>query len=169
VRRFTEPARSILRKLAQGPDERRVKGLSNPYNECMKTNIVDHGDVKTNPKTEIKTRPKWPALLLVLLSVAMAAGGCTDYYASSPAYGPGYAGYGPYGTGYGYGRPYGPGYVGYPGYGPGAVTVEVGDRPYYTHGPGYYVGRTYYVWRPGHWGWRNGNRIWIRGHYVIRG
>ena len=25
------------------------------------------------------------------------------------------------------------------------VNVEVGDRPYYVHGPGYYVGRAYWV------------------------
>jgi WXXGXW repeat (2 copies) len=110
----------------------------------------------------MKTKPKskWPILLLLLLSVVIGAGGCTDYYAGSPAYGPGYAGYGPYG----------PGYAGSPGYAyPGSVTVEIGDRPYYTHGPGYYVGRTYYVWRPGHWANRHGQRVWIRGHYVVRG
>ena len=58
---------------------------------------------------------------------------------------------------------YGPGYAAYPG----SVTVEVGDRAYYTRGPGYYVGRTYYVWRPGHWRWRNGQKVWIHGHYVV--
>src|SRR5262249_17300319 len=104
------------------------------------------------------TKSKRSALLILLFSVVMGVGGCTDYY-SYPAYGrPYYGGYGPYGPGYG------PGYAAYPG----SVTVEVGDRPYYTHGPGYYVGRTYYVWRPGHWGWRGGQRVWIRGHYVIR-
>ena len=61
-----------------------------------------------------------------------------------------------------YNRPY---YGGYPG----SVTVEVGDRPYYRHGAGYYVGRTYYVWKPGHWAARNGQRVWIHGHYVVRG
>ena len=76
-----------------------------------------------------------------------------------PGYGPYYGGYGggPY-----YNRPY---YGGYPG----SVTVEVGDRPYYRHGAGYYVGRTYYVWKPGHWASRNGQRVWIHGHYVVRG
>ena len=59
-------------------------------------------------------------------------------------------------------RPY---YGGYPG----SVTVEVGDRPYYRHGAGYYVGRTYYVWKPGHWAARHGQRVWIHGHYVVRG
>jgi hypothetical protein len=29
------------------------------------------------------------------------------------------------------------------------VNVEVGDQPYYIHGPGYYVGRVYWVWIPG--------------------
>jgi hypothetical protein len=137
----------------------------------MKMNIVDYAEARAvSARNGTKTRPKWPILLLLLLSVAIGAGGCTDYYAGSPAYGPGYGG-GPYGPGYaGYG-PYGPGYAGSPGYvaAPGAVTVEIGDRPYYTHGPGYYVGRTYYVWRPGHWAARYGRRVWIRGHYVVRG
>lgn len=31
----------------------------------------------------------------------------------------------------------------------GSVSVAVYDRPYYIHGPDYYVGRTYYVWKPG--------------------
>ena len=38
-----------------------------------------------------------------------------------------------------------------------------------AHGAGYYVGRTYYVWKPGHWVVRNGQRVWIHGHYVVRG
>src|SRR6266705_227379 len=127
----------------------------------MKTNIIDHAEA-VSAKTGTKTRPRWPALLLLLLSVALGAGGCTDYYGGY--YGAGY-GPGPY---YG-GGPYGGGYAAYPGYGPGAVTVAVGDRPYYTRGPGYWVGRSYYVWRPGHWAWRNGVRFWVRGHYVVRG
>src|SRR6266851_1828102 len=117
------------------------------------------------------TKSKRSALLLLLLPVVMGIGGCADYYAGSPAYGPGYPGYGPgypgygpYGRGYAGNGPYGPGYVA----APGSVTVEVGDRPYYQHGPGYYVGRTYYVWRRGDWGWRGGQRVWIRGHYVLR-
>ena len=128
----------------------------------MKTNIIDHAEVSARIGT--KTRPRWPALLLLLLSVALGAGGCADYYGgyygATPGYGPG-----PY---YG-GGPYGRGYAAYPGYGPGAVTVAIGDRPYYTRGPGYYVGRSYYGWRPGHWGTnRYGQRVWIRGHYVVR-
>src|SRR5438046_9946775 len=128
----------------------------------MKTNIIDHAE--GSAKMGTKTRPRCPALLLLLLSVALGAGGCTDYYGgyygASPGYGPG-----PY---YG-GGPYGRGYAAYPGYGPGAVTVEIGDRPYYTRGPGYNVGRSYYVWRPGHWARRHGQRVWIHGHYVLRG
>ena len=48
------------------------------------------------------------------------------------------------------------------------VNVEVGDRPYYAYGPGYYVGRVYWVWIPGHWGWRHHHRVWIHGHYLPR-
>jgi WXXGXW repeat (2 copies) len=136
----------------------------------MKMNIVDHAEAKAvSAKNGTKTRPKWPILLLLLVSVAIGAGGCTDYYAGSPAYGPGYAG-GQYGRGYAANGPYAPGYAGSPGYAyPGSVTVEIGDRQYYTRGPGYYVGRTYYVWKPGHWASRNGQRVWIHGHYVVRG
>jgi hypothetical protein len=141
----------------------------------MKTNTVDHTKA-VFARNGTKTRPKWPILLLLLVSVAIGAGGCTDYYAGSPAYGPGYAGgpygpgyaRGPYGSGYAGNGPYGPGYgPGYAAY-PGSVAIEIGDRPYYNRGAGYYVGRTYYVWRPGHWAWRGGQRVWIHGHYVLR-
>ncbi len=133
-------------------------------------NIVDYAEAKAvSARNGTKTRPKWPILLLLLLSVIIGAGGCTDYYGNSPAYGPGYAGNGPYGPGYASNGPYGPGYAGSPGYGyPGSVTVEIGDRPYYSRGAGYYVGRSYYVWSPGHWTRRHGQRVWIHGHYVPR-
>jgi len=123
----------------------------------MKTKTVDCGEAKA-VSTERGTRTKLsrPLLVLVLISAALGAGGCEGYYSAYPGYGP-YYGPGPY---YG-GGPY---YAG-----AGAVTVEVGDRPYYVRGPGYYVGRTYYVWRPGHWRWRNGRKVWIHGHYVVRG
>jgi hypothetical protein len=102
------------------------------------------------------TRLKWGAFVLALISVALGAGGCEGYYSAYPGY------YGPYGGGPYYGgQPY---YAGYPG----SVTVEVGDRAYYTRGPGYYVGRAYYVWRPGHWRWYHGQRVWVHGHYVLR-
>ncbi len=52
----------------------------------------------------------------------------------------------------------------------GAITLNVGvnDRPYYLHGPAYYVGRTHYVWAPGHWARRHHHRRWVHGSYVIR-
>jgi hypothetical protein len=100
---------------------------------------------------------------LFLAGFGFGAGGCADEY--GPAYGPGYYSRAGYPPSYGYG-PYGPGYRYGPGY--GAVAIEVGDRPYYTRGPGYWAGRSYYVWRPGHWRTRNGHRVWIHGHYVLR-
>jgi hypothetical protein len=121
----------------------------------MKTNTVDHRKAKAAPgNAETIMRRKWAVLGLLFVVVMIGASGCAD-----PYYGGGYYGGGPYGPGYG------PGYAAYPG----SVTVAVGDRPYYTRGPGYYVGRTYYVWRPGHWRWVNGQRVWIRGRYVVRG
>ena len=117
----------------------------------MKTNIVHHAETTAiSARSGPNARLKWTAVVLSLISFALGAGGCEGYYSAYPGY------YGPYGGG-----PY---YAGYPG----SVTVEIGDRPYYTRGPGYYVGRTYYVWRPGHWGWRHGQRVWIHGHYVVR-
>ena len=88
-------------------------------------------------------------LRLALVSAALGASGCEGYYTAYPGY---------------YGPSYGPG----PYYGGGSVVVAVGDRPYYR-GPGYWSGRVYYVWKPGHWAWRNGRQVWIRGHYVARG
>ena len=121
----------------------------------MKMNIVDHAEAKTSSVGNgTKRSLKWLTFLLLLISVVFGAGGCDGYYSGYPGYGPYYGGYpakGPY-------------YAGYPG----SVTVEVGDRPYYTRGAGYYVGRAYYVWRPGHWAWRGGQRVWIHGHYVLR-
>jgi len=146
----------------------RVKAGRNPYNECMKTNLVDHAETKiVSAERGTKTKMRWPLFVLVLISAALGAGGCEGTYTAYPGYGPYYGG-GPYYRGgpyYGSGPYYGArAYAGYPG----SVTVEVGDRAYYTRGPGYYVGRTYYVWRPGHWRVRNGQRVWIHGHYVIR-
>jgi hypothetical protein len=127
-------------------------------------NNVDDAKTKiVSGEDGAKTKLKWPTLLLALISVALGAAGCEGYYSASPGY------YGPYygGGPYYRGGPYyggGPYYAGYPG----SVTVEVGDRPYYTRGPGYYVGRSYYVWRPGHWSYRHGQKVWIHGHYVVR-
>ena len=123
----------------------------------MKTKIADPANKKTvcaERKTKIRLRR--PAFLFVLIFAALGAVGCEGYYSANPGYGPNY-GPGPY---YGGGP-----YYGYPG----SVTVEVGDRPYYVRGSGYYAGSTYYVWKPGHWGWRHHQKIWIHGHYVVRG
>jgi hypothetical protein len=112
----------------------------------------------------MKILTKCSVLLFVLVSAALGLVGCGGYYSANT-----YPGYGPY---YGGAYPAGGPYAGGPYYGrgyPGAVTVEVGDRPYYTRGAGYYVGRTYYVWKPGHWAARHGQRVWIHGHYVVRG
>jgi YXWGXW repeat-containing protein len=91
-------------------------------------------------------RKKWSHTLLLLLIPLVIAGCEEPYYAGRPAYGPGYAVAGP---------------------GP-AVAVEIGDRPYYTRGAGYYVGPRYYAWRPGHWRFRHGRRVWVHGHYFVR-
>ncbi len=141
-------------------------------------NVVDHSD-GASVGHGITAGPTRPILLFLLFCLACGAGGCVEPYAARPTYrgtySTGYPGYGPrpgYGNaGYGYPGYGNPGY-GYPGYGnpgygyPTSVSVEIGDRPYYTRGPGYQVGRAYYVWRPGHWSRRH---VWIHGHYVLRG
>jgi hypothetical protein len=153
----------------------------------MKNNTLNHGKAKPGPgDAETIMRPKWAFLGLLFVLVMIGASGCADYYGGGyygggyygggPYYGGGYYSDGPYyagarryyGRSYYGGGPYGPGYgPRYAAY-PSSVTVAVGDRPYYTRGPGYYAGRTYYVWRPGRWGWVNGQRVWIRGRYVVR-
>ena len=45
------------------------------------------------------------------------------------------------------------------------ISIDVGDRPYYNHGPGYWYGGAHYCWIPGHWA--RHHRVWIHGHYVI--
>jgi hypothetical protein len=47
-----------------------------------------------------------------------------------------------------------------------SLDIDVNDHPYYLHGPGYWAGRVYYVWVPGHWGPHH--RVWIHGHYRVR-
>jgi hypothetical protein len=51
----------------------------------------------------------------------------------------------------------------------GSYVVAVGDRPYYTRGPYYIHHGRRYVWVQGHWARRHGQRVWIHGHYVLRG
>ncbi|MGI8821376.1 MAG: hypothetical protein ACR2ID_11000 [Chthoniobacterales bacterium] len=46
------------------------------------------------------------------------------------------------------------------------ISIAIGDRPYYSHGPAYWDNDTHYVWVPGHRG--RYNRGWVRGHYVAR-
>lgn len=135
---------------------------------------IYHSDSAGKGRSSRRTLP----VLLLLAGLALAVGGCADDYPNG-TYGPRYASASNYGPGYpgrgypGYGGPGygGPGYGG-PGYGyPGAggISIEIGDRPYYNRGAGYYVGRSYYVWRPGHWSVRNGRRVWRHGHYTLRG
>jgi hypothetical protein len=121
----------------------------------MKMHIVDHADAKTVfAERGTRTNSSWLALALILIFAALGAAGCEGYYSAYPGYGPYYGG--PY---------YGPPYYG----NPGSVTIAVGDRPYYVRGPGYRAGGAYYVWKPGHWSYRHGQKVWIHGRYVVRG
>lgn len=45
------------------------------------------------------------------------------------------------------------------------VYISAGDRPYYSHGPYYYVGPRRYIWYPGHWTWRHHHHVWVHGYY----
>jgi WXXGXW repeat (2 copies) len=117
--------------------------------------------LKEAVKKKTAPPPKRVILLLLLLSTLFWAAGCEDYYNSSPGY-------------------YGPALYS----GGGSVDVAVRDRRYYR-GPGYWYGRAYYVWEPGHWAWRTGagspsrgaaaplpgpgQLLWIHGHYIARG
>lgn len=49
-----------------------------------------------------------------------------------------------------------------------SLSINLGDQPYYSHGPGYWDGRVYYVWVPGHYTWRHHNRVFVHGHYRVR-
>jgi hypothetical protein len=47
-------------------------------------------------------------------------------------------------------------------------SIEIGDRPHYSHGAWYWNhGRRWY-WIPGHWAWRHHRKVWIHGHYAPR-
>jgi hypothetical protein len=41
-------------------------------------------------------------------------------------------------------------------------SIEIGDRPYYRHGPRYWANDFEMIWVPGH---REG-RHWVHGHYM---
>ena len=124
--------------------------------KTTKTNTIVLRKVNVN---ETKTRSRRVILLLLLLSTLFWAAGCEDYYSSSQGY-------------------YGPAY-----YRAGSDVIAERDRRYYR-GPGYWYGRVYYVWEPGHWAWRtgvvppgmlgnnlpnNGHLLWIHGHYIAQG
>jgi hypothetical protein len=49
-----------------------------------------------------------------------------------------------------------------------SITISIGDRPHYVHGPWYWNNGARWYWIPGHWRWRHGHRIWIHGHYAPR-
>jgi hypothetical protein len=42
--------------------------------------------------------------------------------------------------------------------------VEIGDRPYYTHGSRYWAGEYEMIWVPGHWS--HYGHHWVHGHYT---
>lgn len=44
------------------------------------------------------------------------------------------------------------------------IHIEIGDQPYYQHGPHYWHGDYEMVWVGGHWS--EGHHHWIHGHYV---
>src|SRR6476469_5976186 len=46
------------------------------------------------------------------------------------------------------------------------ISIELGDRPYYSHGPRYWAGDYEMIWVPGHryhGGWTHGH--YVRGHH----
>ena len=47
-----------------------------------------------------------------------------------------------------------------------SISVEEGDRAYYTEGPRYWDSGYEYVWAPGHWG---PHHHWIHGTYTRHG
>src|SRR3954466_4400656 len=42
------------------------------------------------------------------------------------------------------------------------IRIELGDRPYYSHGPRYWAGDYEMIWVPGH----RYHGVWTHGHYV---
>ena len=44
------------------------------------------------------------------------------------------------------------------------ISIELGDRPYYSHGPRYWAGEYEMIWVPGHWSAHR--QHWIHGHYI---
>ena len=44
------------------------------------------------------------------------------------------------------------------------ISIAIGDRPYYSHGPRYWAGDYEMIWVPGHRS--RVSRRWIHGHYI---
>jgi hypothetical protein len=44
------------------------------------------------------------------------------------------------------------------------ISIEIGDRPYYSHGARYWAGDYEMIWVPGHRS--ESGRRWIHGHYI---
>src|ERR1700731_848888 len=44
------------------------------------------------------------------------------------------------------------------------IQIEIGDRPFYSHGPRYWAGDSEMIWVPGHMSVYGHH--WIHGHYV---
>ena len=45
-----------------------------------------------------------------------------------------------------------------------AIRIELGDRPFFNHGPRYWAGESEMIWVPGHWSGHGHH--WIHGHYI---
>jgi hypothetical protein len=43
-----------------------------------------------------------------------------------------------------------------------SFSIEIGDQPYYRHGPRYWSGDYEMVWVPGH----RSEHHWVHGHYI---
>jgi hypothetical protein len=43
------------------------------------------------------------------------------------------------------------------------ISIELGDRPFYSHGPRYWEGDYEMIWVAGHWS--DHGHHWIHGHY----
>src|SRR6266542_2161319 len=108
---------------------------------------------KKQRKGYMKTNSKWKWLLL--LSIVMGVGGCTDYYGTYQAYGRPY--YGSYGA-YGYSQPaYGYGYP-YARYGYSSGYGYPYARYGYSSGYGYRYGNQGYRYRSNNQGYHGNNQ-----------
>lgn len=45
-----------------------------------------------------------------------------------------------------------------------SFSIEIGDRPYYSHGSRYWAGDYEMIWVAGHWS--HHHEQWVHGHYV---